>query len=73
MHLTSEEVPKMIGRRAIQFELVVFLMDYHSGQRSRGYRLLCRLRPENFSASFCAEMRDTEVYSSLESRYANKV
>jgi hypothetical protein len=55
------------------WELAVFLMDYHSGQFSRGYRLLCRLSPNNFSASFCAEMRETEMYAYLESRYANKV
>lgn len=59
--------------RAARFELAVFLMDYHGGQWSRGYRLLCRLRPENFSASFCAEMRDTEVYSALVAKYSNKV
>jgi hypothetical protein len=59
--------------RAARFELAVFLMDYHGGQWSRGYRLLCRLRPENFSASFCAEMRDTEVYGELVAKYANKV
>jgi hypothetical protein len=59
--------------RANRFELAVFLMDYHGGQFSRGYRLLCKLRPENFSALFCAEMRDTEVYSALVERYANKV
>jgi hypothetical protein len=52
----------MIGRKAIAFELAVFCMDYHSGQFSRLYRLLCRLSPANFSASFCAEMRDTETY-----------
>ena len=63
----------MLGRRAIAFELAVFLMDYHSGQFSRGYRLLCRLRPSNFSASFCAEMRDTEAYSELVRKYGRKV
>lgn len=59
--------------RAARFELAVFLTDYHSGQWSRGYRLLSRLRAENFSSSFCAEMRDTEVYSALVAKYADKV
>jgi hypothetical protein len=59
----------VIGRRAIAFELAVFCMDYHTGQFSRLYRLLCRLSPSNFSASFCAEMRDTETYCELVAKY----
>ena len=59
--------------RAARFELAVFLMDYHSGQWSRGYRLLYKLRAENFSSSFCAKMRDTEVYRELVAKYADKV
>jgi hypothetical protein len=59
--------------RQARFELTVFLLDFHSGPWSRGYRLLCRLQPENFSASFCEEMRDTEMYSALVAKYANKV
>ena len=55
------------------WELAVFLMDYHSGQWSRGYRLLSRLQPSNFSASLCEELRDTECYAYLVSRYAAKV
>lgn len=55
------------------FELAVFLMDYHSGQWSRGYRLLCKLRPSNFSSQLCAELRDTEIYQYLESNYAKTV
>jgi hypothetical protein len=63
----------MIGRRSIAFELAVFLMDHHSGQYSRGYRLLSRLSPRNFSASFCAEMRETEVYSQLVTKFGRSV
>jgi len=55
------------------FELAVFLMDYHSGQWSKGYRLLSRLSPANFSSGFCQEMRETEVYQYLVSAYADKV
>jgi hypothetical protein len=60
-------------RRSDYFELAVFLMDYHSGQFSRGYRLLSRLNPGNFSSEFCEECRETEVYQYLASHYANKV
>jgi hypothetical protein len=55
------------------FELAVFLMDYHSGQWSRGYRLLCRLKPNNFSSEVCKELRDTECYQYLVNKYAASV
>jgi hypothetical protein len=55
------------------WELAVFLMDYHSGQWSRGYRLLCRLRAENFSAALCDELRESEVYRYLVANYAKTV
>jgi len=55
------------------FELAVFLMDYHSGEWSRGYRLLCRLDPRNFSRSFCEEMRQTDMYGYLVETYKDKV
>jgi hypothetical protein len=63
----------MKALRTVRFELAVLPMDYHSGQWSRGYRLLCRLRPENFSASFCEEVRESEVYAELVARFADKV
>ena len=55
------------------FELAVFLMDYHSGQWSRGYRLLCRLRAGNFSSRLCAELRESECYQYLVANYAKTV
>jgi hypothetical protein len=55
------------------WSLAVFCMDYHSGQWSRGYRLLCKLRPERFSAVLCEEMRNTEMYQYLVSTYGEKV
>jgi hypothetical protein len=55
------------------YELAVFLMDWHSGQASRGYRLLSKLNPENFSSTFCEEMRATEVYAYLVDTYKGKV
>lgn len=55
------------------WELAVFLMDYHSGQWSRGYRLLSMLRAENFSSSLCEELRESECYQYLVANYADKV
>ncbi len=55
------------------WELAVFCMDYHSGQWSRGYRLLCRLDPRNFSDSLCAELRESEAYKWLVDNYADKI
>ena len=55
------------------FELTVFLMDYHSGQNSRGYRLLNKLNPQNFSSRFCDECRETDIYGYLVDNYAGKV
>lgn len=55
------------------FELAVFLMDYHSGQWSRGYRLLCRLGADNFSSSLCNELRESEAYRWLVDNYATSV
>lgn len=56
------------------WELAVFLMDYHSGQWSRGYRLLSKLGLNgNWSSELCAELRDTDTYLYLERKYADKV
>lgn len=55
------------------FELAQFLMDYHSGQWSRGYRLLCRLRVGNWSSQLSEQLRETEAYEWLVSHYAGKV
>lgn len=60
-------------RKDNYFELAVFLMDYHSGQWSRGYRLLSRLGPCNFSPRLCAEMRESETYQYLVQNYAEVV
>ena len=55
------------------WELAVFLMDYHSGQWSRGYRLLSLLRPQGFSSELCEELRNTEMYQYLVENYADSV
>ena len=55
------------------FTLAVFLMDYHGGQWSRGYRLLCRLSPHNISSAVMAEERESPVYQYLADNYAERV
>lgn len=64
--------------------LHLFTSDYHSGQWSRGYRLLCmtskRLRRyfgSRFywldSERYTKELRESELYKHLELTYASKM
>lgn len=55
------------------FELAVFCMDYHSGQWSRGYRILSRLQPFHIADSDYKELRESEVYQYLVANYADKI
>lgn len=55
------------------WELAVFCMDYHSGQWSRGYRLLSRLAPIDFSDCTYEDIRESEAYQWLVANYAEKV
>lgn len=55
------------------FELAVFLMHHHSGQWSRGYRLLCRLDLRNLSSAAEQEATESECYQWLEANYAGRV
>jgi hypothetical protein len=55
------------------FELAVFLMHYHSGQWSRGYRLLSRLGLSNLSSNAENEAVASECYQWLVANYAEKV
>ena len=55
------------------FELAVFLMHYHSGQWSRGYRLLSRLSLSNLSSAAEHECTESECYQYLVAHYADKV
>lgn len=54
-------------------ELVVFLAHYHSGQWSRGYRLLSKLSPFSFSSNFEREAEQSDIYKYLVDNYKNKV
>ena len=60
-------------RKDNYFELYVFCMDYHSGQSSRGYRLLSKLGPARLTDSCITECRESDVYQHLVENYANKV
>ena len=55
------------------FELAVFLMHYHSGQWSRGYRLLSRLQLSNLSSAAEHEVMESETYQYLVENYAERV
>ena len=55
------------------FELYVFCMDFHSGQWSRGYRLMSKLGPAQMSDRFIEECRESEIYQHLVANYANAV
>lgn len=56
-----------------KFVLAVFLMDYNSGQWSRGYRILSRLQPRNFSPSLCDELRQDPLYDYFVKTYSKSV
>lgn len=56
-----------------RFILAVFCMDWHGGQWSRGYRILCRLKPRNFSSELCQELRQTKLYKYLVKNYGGTV
>jgi hypothetical protein len=53
-------------------KLAVFLAHHHSGQWSRGYRLLCRLRAR-WTSSFEREAERSEIYHHLVAHYAGRV
>lgn len=56
------------------FELAQFCMDYHSGQWSRGYRILCRLNTGgNWSSALSEQLRNTEAYQWLVDNYGGKI
>ena len=59
--------------KANYFELAVFCMHYHSGQTSRGYRLLSRLGLSNLSSRAEQEITESPEYQWLVENYADKV
>ena len=59
-------------RKCDYLELAVFLAHYHSGQWSRCYRLLSKLRAR-WTSSFEREAEQSEIYQYLVAHYANQV
>lgn len=55
-----------------RWALAAFLMDYHSGQWSRGYRILSRMRV-HLTDDALAELRTSECYAYLVDHYAGRV
>lgn len=55
------------------FELAVFLMHFHGGQSSRGYRLLSRLGLSNLSSAAEHEATESECYQWLAENYGTRV
>ena len=54
------------------FELAIFCAHYHSGQWSRGYRLLCKLDP-HYSSNTEREAEQTEIYQYLVEHYGKSI
>lgn len=65
----------------MSFELIAALYlvcsDYHSGQWSRGYRILSRItrqyKPRNIDKRLLAEPDIAELYRRIVENYANKL
>lgn len=55
------------------FTLYVFLMDWHSGQWGRGYRLMCKLGTARLTASCIEECRFSRLYDYLQDNYKETV
>lgn len=63
-----------------RFELIatlyVLCMDYHSGQWSRGYRLLCRIARRynpRLADGYLTELRAGDLYANLAERYGARL
>ncbi len=54
-------------------ELYVFLMHYHSGQWSRGYRILSKLGEVNITSRCEKECEESELYQYLVYKYGSVV
>jgi hypothetical protein len=62
-------------RKCDYFELIIWLSHNHSGQWSRGYRLMCKLMGNNchWTSNFEKEAQESEIYQYLTDNYAKKV
>ena len=55
------------------FILAVFCIDYHSGQWSRGYRILSKLYPFKLTDNCIKECRESELYAYLIDKYSKSI
>lgn len=58
------------------FVLYTFCHDYHSGQGSRGYRILSRFHAQgnvNITSACMQECRETDLYDYLVDNYRDTV
>ena len=63
-------------KREDYLELIVFLNHYHSGQASRGYRLMSRMISfygAHWTSAFEREAEQSEIYQYLVANYADTV
>jgi hypothetical protein len=61
------------GKSEVLFVLYQFCTDYHSGMRSRGYRLLSRISLRGIKIVDSTELRESPIYSYLVKHYADQV
>lgn len=62
--------------RKYYLELIIFLSHYHTGQWSRGYRLMSRMIDfygARWTSNMEREVEESEIYQYLVNNYANKV
>jgi hypothetical protein len=59
-------------RKEDYFTLAIFCAHYHSGQWSRGYRLLCKLRAK-WSSNDEREAEEDGLYLYLVANYGDKI
>lgn len=67
------KLSKEHGRTELLFVLYQFCSDYHSGQWSRGYRILSRISKLGIRIVAPTELQQSEIYAYLETNYADKV
>lgn len=63
-------------RKVDYLELIVFLSHHHSGQWSRGYRIMSRLIDRyraSWTSAFERQAEESEIYQYLVQHYATKV
>lgn len=61
------------GRYEVLFVVYQFCSDYHSGMRSRGYRILSRISRIGVRIVDSQELRESPIYSYLVDAYADQV